>query len=141
MYQHILLPTDGSELSAAAIKSALQLAKLLGARVTGLCVVIEPLVAGGLGEVMIGHDHAVQAADSYLAALAGEARSQGVPHECFHVKGSSIAEEIVKAATTRGCDLICMASQGQHGLAGLLFGSSETVEVLNHCNIPVLVYR
>ena len=64
-----------------------------------------------------------------------------MPHECFHVKGTSIAEEIVKAATTRGCDLICMASQGQHGLAGLLFGSSETVEVLNHCKIPVLVYR
>ena len=46
MYQHILLPTDGSDLSAAAIKSALQLARLLGARVTGLCVVVEPLVAG-----------------------------------------------------------------------------------------------
>ena len=64
MYQHILLPTDGSDLSAAAIKSALQLAKLLGARVTGLSVVVGPLVAGGLGEVMIGHDHAVQAANS-----------------------------------------------------------------------------
>ena len=57
------------------------------------------------------------------------------------MKGASIAEEIVKAATTRGCDLICMASQGHHGLVGLIFGSSETVEVLNHCKIPVLVYR
>ena len=63
MYQHILLPTDGSELSEAAIRNAVQLAKLLGARVTGLCVAVEPLVAGGLGEVMIGHDHAVQAAN------------------------------------------------------------------------------
>ena len=59
MYQHILLPTDGSELSAAAIRSGLQLAKLLGARVTGLSVVVEPLVAGGLGEVMRGRDEAV----------------------------------------------------------------------------------
>ena len=92
MYQHILLPTDGSELSGAAIRSGLQLAKLLGARVTGLFVVVEPLVAGGLGDVMRGRDEAVAAADSYLATLAREARQQGVPHECFHVKGSSISE-------------------------------------------------
>ena len=140
MYQHILLPTDGSELSQAAIRSGLQLAKLLGARVTGLCVVVEPIVAGGLGEVMRGHEEAAQAANSYLAALAREARQQGVPHECFHVKGASIAEEIVRAATTRGCDLICMGSQGRHGLAGLLLGS-DTADVLAHCKIPVLVYR
>ena len=140
MYQHILLPTDGSELSQAAIRSGLQLAKLLGARVTGLCVVVEPIVAGGLGEVMRGHEEAAQAADSYLAALAREARQQGVPHECFHVKGPSIAEEIVRAATGRGCDLICMGSQGRHGLAGLLLGS-DTADVLAHCKIPVLVYR
>ncbi len=57
------------------------------------------------------------------------------------MKGSSIADEIVKAATSRGCDLICMASQGRHGLAGLLLGSSDTVDVLNRCKIPVLVYR
>ena len=140
MYQHILLPTDGSELSETAIRSGIQLAKHLGARVAGLSVVVEPLVAAGLGDVMRGRDEAVAAADSYLAALAREARQQGVPHECFHVKGSSISEEIVKAATTRGCDLICMGSQGHSGLAGLLLGS-DTVDVLNHCKIPVLVYR
>lgn len=34
-----------------------------------------------------------------------------------------------------------MASQSHHGLVGLPFGSSETVEVVDHCKIPVLVYR
>jgi nucleotide-binding universal stress UspA family protein len=63
-----------------------------------------------------------------------------VPHECFHVKGALVAEEIVRAATARGCDLICMGSQARHGLAGLLLGS-DTTGVLTHCKIPVLVYR
>ena len=36
MYQHILLPTDGSELSTQAVRAGIRLAKSLGARVTAL---------------------------------------------------------------------------------------------------------
>ena len=45
MYHHLLLPTDGSELSVRAFTAGITLAKTLGARVTGLCVVTEPQVA------------------------------------------------------------------------------------------------
>jgi len=38
MFKHILLPTDGSELSAAAIQQGIRFAKSIGAKVTGLCV-------------------------------------------------------------------------------------------------------
>lgn len=140
MYHHLLLPTDGSELSVRAFTGGIGLAKTLGVRVTGLCVVVEPQVAGGLGEVMVGRDDAVQAAEAFVAAIAAEAKRQGVPHECFYVRAASVAEGIVKVATERGCDLICMGSQGRRGLAGLLLGS-DTVDVLNNCKIPLLVYR
>ena len=47
---------------------------------------------------------------------------------------------IIAAATTRGCDLIVMASHGRRGVSALLLGS-ETQKVLTHSTIPVLVVR
>ena len=42
MYKHILIPTDGSPLSARAVAAGVELAKVLGARVTGLFVAPPP---------------------------------------------------------------------------------------------------
>lgn len=140
MFKHILLPTDGSDLSLLAVRNGVALAKLTGAKVTGISVVVEHRVAGGLGEVMRGEADAIAAAESFVAAIAAEARAHGVPHECFYAKASSVAQEIVAVATKRGCDLICMGSHAHRGLAGLLLGS-DTVDVLTHCKIPLLVYR
>ena len=39
MYRHILIPTDGSPLSASAVEKGIALAKTLGAKVTALTVV------------------------------------------------------------------------------------------------------
>ena len=38
MYKHILIPTDGSELSEKAVKQGLALAKSIGAKVTAITV-------------------------------------------------------------------------------------------------------
>jgi len=38
------------------------------------------------------------------------------------------------------CDLIVMASHGRHGISAIVLGS-ETLKVLTHSKIPVLVYR
>jgi nucleotide-binding universal stress UspA family protein len=47
---------------------------------------------------------------------------------------------IIDAANKNGCDLIAMASHGRHGLAAVVLGS-ETIKVLTHSTVPVLVYR
>ena len=47
---------------------------------------------------------------------------------------------ILDTARREGCDLIVMGSHGRRGLTELLLGS-ETVKVLTHSEIPVLVYR
>lgn len=140
MYQHILLPTDGSDRSRKAVEAGVGLARAVGAKVTGLSVIIESQVAQGLGKAMTSKDEHVQAAESYLQALAAEATRQGVPHETYHVRAISAYEAIIKTASAKGCDLICMASHGRRGVTGLLLGS-ETMHVLTHCQIPVLVYR
>jgi len=52
MFKHILVPTDGSRLSAKAVKAAAGLAKKLGARVTGVYV-IPPYVPPMYGEAAV----------------------------------------------------------------------------------------
>jgi nucleotide-binding universal stress UspA family protein len=140
MYKHILIPTDGSERSEKAVKSGVQLAKALAAKVTGLYVIVDTMVAAGIGKSMHGKGEAVRVAEAHLDVIGREARQQGVPHECFHAVHQSPYEEIIKVATTKGCDLIFMSSHGRRGISGLLLGS-ETMHVLTHCKIPVLVYR
>ena len=49
-------------------------------------------------------------------------------------------EGIIDTATSKACDLIFMASHGREGCLALLLGS-ETVKVLSHSKIRVLVCR
>jgi nucleotide-binding universal stress UspA family protein len=56
------------------------------------------------------------------------------------VVGDSPHEAIIENAGKRNCDLIVMASHGRRGLDAVLLGS-ETVKVLTHTKIPVLVVR
>jgi nucleotide-binding universal stress UspA family protein len=140
MYKNILLPTDGSELSEMAIRSGVRLAKSLNAKVTGLYVIVESQVAAGIGKSMRDEGARTETAKAYLDLINREAKQHGVAHESFYVVGTSPSEEIIRAAGTKGCDLIFMASHGRRGIAGMLPGS-ETMHVLTHCRIPVLVYR
>jgi nucleotide-binding universal stress UspA family protein len=52
----------------------------------------------------------------------------------------SPADAIMAAARKHKCDLLVMASHGRRGLKRLLLGS-ETLHVLTHSGIPVLVLR
>ena len=81
-----------------------------------------------------------QAACNWLRAVTDEARSAGVPSKALHVRHRDPYVAVIDAACKQGCDLIVMASHGRRGLTGLLLGS-ETVKVLTHGEISVLVYR
>lgn len=142
MFKHILVPTDGSDLSGRAVDLALQLAKSVGAKVSGVHVIVHSSsIAHGLGDTMLPLQNlAKQAAAAFLKEFGERASKSGVPHDAFHVTGESAWEEIVRVATERNCDLICMASHGRRGLGAVLLGS-ETVKVLTYAKVPVLVSR
>ena len=148
MFKHILLPTDGSELSENAVKKAIEFAKSVGAQVSGLYVLQEysPVLATeGMGYIdPLTVEQFEKSAENYarncLAFVEKTAGAAEVPCDCSTETDFHVYEAIVQAAEEKGCDLIWMASHGRRGVAGLLVGS-ETAKVLTHSKIPVLVYR
>ncbi len=145
MFKHILIPTDGSDLSRKAILYGVQLAKESGAKVTGLTVV-EPYQPAGMDAVLIPvdeGDYEEQArvlSDRAIEQVKMAAQAAGVPCETIHEVNDQPYRAIIDAAQAVGCDLIVMASHGRRGISALLLGS-ETSKVLTHSTIPVLVYR
>ncbi|MBO9353782.1 universal stress protein [Bordetella petrii] len=145
MYQHILIPIDGSELSQIGLTHGLQLARALQARVT-IMTVLEPVhlpASEGVRLASVQQQFRQQArerAQGWLDAGAERARQAGV--ECrthVHEEGQPYAA-IVDYAAQAGCDLVAMCSHGRSGMAAMVLGS-QTQKVLAKSKIPVLVYR
>ena len=149
MYKHILVPTDGSELSDKAVEAAIKLAKLAGARVTAFHA-IEPYPlqgayaaeASGVAELQpeVFAERSEEYAKRVLDAVAAAAAAANVECTTGYATSRSASQAIIEKARKEGCDLIVMASHGRRGLEGFLLGS-ETQKVLTHSTIPVLVYR
>jgi nucleotide-binding universal stress UspA family protein len=75
-----------------------------------------------------------------LAAVVAAAQAAGVVCATVQVEHEHPYQAIIDIATSKGCDLIVMASHGRRGISALVLGS-ETIKVLTHCKVPVLVHR
>ena len=145
MYTNILIPTDGSELSSKAVQHGVALARRIGARVTALTV-LPPFHALTTDTQMLedtldrSHARMREHADGTLGAVAQAAKKLGVACELIRVEDEHPYRAIIDAAESKGCDLIVMASHGRRGIAAIVLGS-ETVKVLTHSKIPVLIHR
>jgi nucleotide-binding universal stress UspA family protein len=144
MYKKILVPTDGSTLSEQGATSAIEFARAQGAAIVAVSVAQPyPLMAS---EAAIVTDSALdtrvllQLAQDSVDKVAQLAQSAGVACTTATAMSFSPHEEIIRAATDNGCDLIYMASHGRRGLSKLLAGS-VTQNVLAYSTIPVLVLR
>ncbi len=145
MYKQLLIPTDGSDLADKAVEHGVALARAIGAKVTALTVT-EPfhIVTGAAAMLEDTPTSYLQRMRDYaatvLGAVAARAQAAGVVCETVHVSDEHPYKAIIDTARSQGCDLIVMASHGRRGMAALVVGS-ETVKVLTHSTIPVLVYR
>lgn len=144
MYTHILLPTDGSDLSKAAIKHGVALAKATGAKITAL------VVSTPLHSLVVDPHAATKALAQYKSLVADQtakyldhvkedAEQAGVACYTLCVEHDKPYEAIVDAARNEDCDLVLMASHGLRGVSAIL--GSETLKVLTHSTVPILVYR
>ena len=147
MFKHILVPTDGSQLSLESSRRAVEFARETGARLTfffarpdypvafyGEGALIDPTTPERFAEM------ATQQADEILGQCLALAREAGVEADGTSSVSDVPFQAVIDAAAQAGCDLIFMASHGRRGFSGLLLGS-ETQKVLTHSQIPVLVYR
>lgn len=144
MYKRILFPTDGSEITAKALSSALALAKLCGAEVFVLAVK-EPFPYSAISEMQPVPPQEFYDAQERLAASRVQAATDAAKAAGVAVKGHTVEalhpwEAILEHAKGQGCDVIVMASHGRRGVSALLLGS-ETQKVLTHSTLPVLVVR
>lgn len=147
MFKHILIPTDGSDLSKKAVKKGIEFAKEIKARITTLHVVPEFKVIADESFVSLSaaakqkfEQESREKAEKMLNAIVQQAKAQGVRCTAVAEANNLPYEQIIATAKSRKCDLIMMASHGRRGIASILLGS-ETAKVLTHSTIPVLVVR
>jgi len=146
MYEHILIPTDGSDVAESAVEHALDLAERYDAEVHALYVVdidsvnlslgteqVDRLKQGRFGEMEELKSKADEAT-GVVAARGAERQIEVVEH----VSGGRPHKVIADYADDHGMDLIVMGSHGRAGVRRALLGS-VTERTLRSTHVPVLV--
>lgn len=144
MFNHILVPVDGSNTSQLAVDKAIGLAKAFGSRVTTIFV-IDPYPFTGVGtDFSYGQAEYLSAATAEANAAIKAAKAQfdaaGVSVETLVVEAHATWRGVVQTAESVQADLIVMGSHGRSGLEKLVLGS-VTQAVLSHTHLPLLVVR
>jgi universal stress protein A len=141
--RRILAPTDFSDFSKQALKSALELAQTFDAKLLLLHVLelpsypIEGLVPSSLGANLL--DDLERQASRDLAGVLPEAEGGGVDVGRRVIIGTP-HRKIIEAAEEEKSDLIVMATHGRTGLSHLVLGSVAE-RVVRTATCPVLTIR
>jgi len=142
MYQDVLVPTDGSDASAAAVDHAVSIADRYDATVHLLHVVDlgTEMSASGVGTIADELTSTLESeADDALDDAGSRAEEAGVDYERTTVEGVP-HEAIVAQAADRDADLVVMGASGRSGLREHLLGST-TDRVVRSTDASVLVAR
>jgi nucleotide-binding universal stress UspA family protein len=151
VYKHLLIATDGSGLAQKAVDQGFDLAKALKARAT--VINVTPCWTSTFsGEAALSFPSEIsnknenynkiipEEASKIFSAVDDAAKKADITCDTMHVIDRFPADGIIETATTRGCDLIVMASHGRRGVRRLILGSQAN-EVVTQSTIPVLIYR
>ena len=145
MFQHILVPLDGSSRAERALPLAAHIARSTGGSIT-LLRAVEPQVVGG----SFYYSRAGVLADDVRQVLLPEARTYlddvahrellaGIPVKMYAPLEPAI-ESILSFAQTEAPDLIVMCSHGYTGLKHWALGSVAQ-KIARHSNVPVIVLK
>jgi len=143
-YQHILVPTDGSETSMVAINEAIKLGKALNSKITVVQVMaLDPIIADLY--VKTGQtNELIERTKAYLLDMLEQVKqkfaAEGLTVETKLLEGFVVHDEIIQAAQELNADLIVMGSHGRTGVRKLVLGSVAQ-KVLGESHIPVLIVR
>jgi nucleotide-binding universal stress UspA family protein len=141
-YRTLLVPLDFSDDSAAALQTAVDLARRLGAKLKLLHVYHRPTTVFepyGVQPPPPMVAEVPEAAKRRIELELDKVREAGVEAEAL-VREGLPAEEIAAAATELGADLIVMGTRGLSGLKHVLLGSVAE-RTLRSAPCPVLSVR
>lgn len=141
-FKHILVPLDGSDLSASILPHAKMLASATGARLTLLHVVSSTVVMGARIFPLMPDDitPAKEKARTHLESVADSVRSEGLEAAVHVQEHEAPARAIAALGESMGVDLIALATHGYGGLKRALLGSVAD-KVLRSSSVPLLVKR
>ena len=145
-FESILLPVDGSTTSQAALWTADELARQLGASLHFLHVVPDlppPMNDGSFGT----NDRSepwIEALEHQGQAIIKHAKEsttlERVETSTIPASGARTAKQILKFASEHHSSLIVIGTHGRSGLDRLLLGSVAE-GVMHHADVPVLLVR
>ena len=145
MYRNLFVPVDGSANGERAMQAAIDLARQLGAAITGF--VVEPdAPLPTVGTQLPAYEQATERhiertdthARSVLTRFELKAAEAGVGFTGLHARTDGVDRAIIEQAETSGCDMIVMLTHGRGALGELIFGS-HTKNVLARSKLPLLV--
>ncbi|OIB56087.1 universal stress protein [Natrialba sp. SSL1] len=139
MYDHILVPTDGSEFATDAAETAFDLAATLECPVAIVCVVeLGPLGSVRFpGEGSNAAETLTERAESFVTELESTATERGI-EVTTAVRTGTPVHEILEYAGEIDADLIVMGTRGRGGIGRMMLGS-VTDGVTRHSSTDVLV--
>ena len=146
MYQHVLVPLDGSELAECVLPHVKTIAE--GCNVVKVTFVraVEPLhIRGGLESRFTPEEreelenHAEDNASNYLDQLVMQFKGTSVMAETEVLHGD-IVDSIIDFADKNGVDLIILATHGRSGVSRWVWGS-VTDRILRAACVPIMMVR
>ena len=141
-FKKILVPTDFSELSLAAIDYALSFSQVFGGQIY-LLHTLDTIPVLALDAVDLTTETVIyeteQNAKNDLHVFVN-ARIGSIPNLVEVVRKGIAEDQIVKFAKEESIDLIVMATHGRSGIAHVLMGS-VTEKVVQHSPVPVLTVK
>jgi nucleotide-binding universal stress UspA family protein len=145
-FTRILVPTDFSAQSDAALATAKDLAARFGASLHLVHVLEDPYAVATYSADALGYlppgikESWQQEAEKHLNALLTPAERTALKATTTVLFGGAAAREIVEHAQDKRIDLIVMGTHGRGGFAHLLIGSVAE-RVVRTATCPVLTVR
>jgi len=144
MYQRIMVPLDGSDMSRTALQEAIKLAQHFNARLKLVHVVEDARIfdAEGMVDYAALHEVATKAGEQLLARAKTMAEEAGVVAETLLLESGGDRNENVIVAEARQwlAELMVIGTHGRSGVSRLLFGSVAE-GVVRGAEMPVLLIR
>jgi len=145
MYQRILVPVDGSDISDTGLREAMRLARDQNARLRLIHIVNELAIIAAYEGTIYSNELIQSLRDNgnkILMKSADQVKSAGMQVETalLEAHGGHAGDAIVKDAQQWPADIIVLGTHGRRGVARLVMGS-DAEQVVRQATVPVLLVK